>query len=167
MLKKTALSALMLASIASTSAFAGKASYPGSMCVKWNSFDPEPALNASKIQNPSTTKWLRLDCPVVRTDFDSLFNDAEVDDSWARMVDRHYSSNGRCRLVSYSHNTSGSSSFWGTATRHTSGSGNQAQQLNTNGLDGENGASHLYFSCHVPPVYNGNRSALTTYWVNQ
>ncbi len=158
---------ILLLGLVSYSAHADRANYPGSVCVKWNASDPEPELSSSKIRNPSSSRWLRLDCPALRTDFDGLFHDAGVDGSWVRMVDRHYSSNARCRLVSFSHNTSGSTSFWGTGNRYTSGSGNQAQHLNTGSLGGENSASHLYFSCHLPPTYSGNRSALVTYQVNQ
>ncbi len=148
-------------------AMAGKATLPGSACVKWNSSDPEPSLSYSELRNPSSTRWLRVDCPVVRTDFDGFLHDAAVEKSWVRMVDKNYNRNGYCRLVSYSHNTNGTTSYWATGNRFTSGSGNQAQVLNTGSLDGENGASHLYFSCHIPPSYAGNYSSLVTYYANQ
>ena len=146
---------------------AGQTILPGSACVKWNSTDPEPSLSSSEIRNPSSSRWLRLDCPVVRTDFDGFLHDAGVEGSWVRVVDKHYSGNARCRLVSYSHNTNGTTSYWATSTRYSAGSGNHAQVLNTGSLNGENGASHLYFSCHIPPAYSGNYSSLATYYVNQ
>lgn len=151
----------------SSTASAGQVILPGSDCVKWRSSDPEPYLSASRIYNPSSTQWLRVDCPVVRTDFDSFLHDAAVENSWVRIVDRHYTINGSCKLVSFSHNTSGTTSYWATGTRYTSGSGTQAQHLNTGSLGGENSASHLYFSCYIPPRYSGNMSGLTTYYVNQ
>ncbi len=169
MLKKPNIAALLLATVAliGGQAYAGEASYPGAACVKWSAGDPQPLLSYSEILNPSSTAWLRVDCPITRTDFDSFLHDAGVESSWVRMVDRHYTSNGSCRLVSYSHNTDGTASYWTTGTQYTSGTGNQAQQLNIGSLDGENGASHLYFSCQIPPTYAGNYSTLVTYYVNQ
>ena len=169
MVRKTGVAAIILisAALAVGPLVAGEAILPGAACVKWTSGDPTPLLSYSELHNPSSTAWLRVDCPVVRTDFDSFLHDAGVEGAWVRMVDRHYTSNGSCRLISYSRNTDGTASFWATGTQFTAGSGNQAQVLNTGGLGGENGASHLYFSCQIPPSYAGNSSSLVTYYANQ
>ena len=148
-------------------AMAGQALLPASACVKWNSSDPEPSLAYGELRNPSSTRWLRVDCPVMRTDFDGFLHDAGVEGSWIRMVDKHYNSNGNCRLVSYSHNTNSTTSYWATGLRSTSGSGNHAQVLNTGSLGGENSSSHLYFSCRIPPSYSGNYSSIVSHYVNQ
>jgi hypothetical protein len=160
------VSALALA--LSGDAFAGTTNQPGSMCVKWYPTEPEPRLSSSAIRNPSTTQTLRVDCPVVRTDFDGFLHDAGVEDSWVRVTDRNplAGRDVRCQLVSYAR-VGSSSNFWGGAVRFSSGSNNAVQQLNTNGVGGENGVSHLYFSCHIPPVWNGQQSDLVTYRVKQ
>ena len=169
MLKKITLSAITLIGLGlvANNALAGTSTQPGSMCVKWNEGQPDISLSYSKIRNTSTSHYLYVDCPVVRTDFDGFLHDAAVEDSWVRVVDQNWTYNNRCRLVSYSHNTNGSNSYWATGNVYSSGSNAGAQQLNTNSLGGENGASHLYFSCRIPPRYNGVYSSITTYKVWQ
>ncbi len=163
------LAALAITSTAliSAQAHAGAANSPASQCVKWTNGDVTPLLSASAIYNPSATQWMRVDCPVERTDFDGFLHNAAVEGSWIRAVDRHYSANVSCQLISYSRNSDGSASFWGTPVRTSSGSGNSTQHLNTGGLAGDNSISHLYFSCNVPPTYSGNQSGLVTYQVSQ
>lgn len=151
----------------SFNASAGTSSMPGAMCVKWNSSQPNVSLSYSKILNTSSTSYLYVDCPVVRTDFDSTFHDAGVEDSWVRVVDQNYNTNSRCKLVSYSHNSNGTGSVWSTSNVYSSGTNSGSQQLNTNSLNGENSKSHLYFSCRIPPRYNGVYSSLNTYQVKQ
>lgn len=168
MYKKTlAALAITSAALLSANVHAGGVSSPASQCVKWTNGDVTPTLSYSAIYNASSSQTMRVDCPVERTDFDGFLHDAGVEGSWMRVVDRHYNSNVSCRLVSYSRNGNGSSSYWSTGTRYSNGSSTNTQHLNTGSLGGENTYSHLYFSCLVPPTYSGNRSGLVTYKVAQ
>lgn len=166
-MKYLAAAALLTGVFWNATAFAGAQSNPGSECVKWRASDPQPYLSYSGIYNDSSSSWLRVDCPVDRTDFDGFLHDAAVESSWVRVVDQNFNSNVRCQLVSYSRNGSGSNSVWSTGNRFSSGTNAGAQQLSFGNLSGENGASHLYFSCHIPPKYSGQRSGIITYHAQQ
>lgn len=168
MMKKYGLLAVtsIVLGLAGSIAAAGETSMPGSGCIKWNSGDPEPALSYSEIQNPSSTQWLRVDCPVAKTDFDGFLHDAGIEDSWVRVYDRHPGAAIRCQLVSYYRNTFGGS-FWSTGNRYSSTPNVGVVQLNTDALNGENSITHLYYSCHIPPAYAGSRSSIITHYVRQ
>lgn len=156
---------LSITSLMSINLYAGSENHPGSMCVKWTPSDPEPYLNASRIYNASSTTWLRLDCPVVHSDFDGFLHNGAIDSSWVTMIDQNYSLNGSCSLVSFTQHPmpSSYSAIWAAPAAFTSGSDARPQYLGTGSQNGEDYYSHYYFSCHVPPSYSGNSSGLVTY----
>lgn len=158
---KLFMTALSILSLVTTTTFAADAKiYPGSMGVRWNATDPVPELNTSSIQNPSSSRWLRLDLPVIH---DSLGRPIRA--GWVKVLDRHYSQNVRCTLVSV-FRSGGSFSGWTSPTRSSSGSGNSPQTLYFP-AQASNSQCHYYFSCHVPRTYGGNRSAIVSYVVDE
>lgn len=148
--------------LASTTLQAGDAkSYPGSMGVKYAGADV--VLNYSAIGNPSGSQWSYVDLPIIN---DDMSNDIRY--SGVRVLDRHYSSNVRCSVnTAYWNNSSDTFYGWWGANVSSSGSGNDAQYLNTGGVGGKGSTTHSYFSCRIPPAYAGNRSYIISYYVNE
>ena len=152
---------LSLALAGSTTWAADAKTYPGSMCVRWSG--SSPSYNTSAIGNPSSTQWTYLDCPVINDDMG-----ADTQSSVVRVLDRHYSSDVRCSINSaYWNNTNDQFYGWWGSNISSSGSGNDLQVLNTGGIGGSGSTVHTYFSCRIPPTYNGNRSYTISYYANE
>lgn len=133
--------------------------YPGSMGAKKDSSQPEPYLNYGSIQNPSSNDWLWLFLPVVR---DS--SACAINSGWVKAFDMHYSENISARLCSVSRLGS-TFTMWSSA-RKTSGSNTSTQTLSFGSLPSVPGG-HYFFYCAIPPVYQGNRSAIVSYMINE
>lgn len=157
----TALFSVLFLLCASVTTFAddGKV-YPGSMGVRWSSYDPVPTLNASAIGNPSSTKSLRVDLPVIH---DCIGNN--IEQGWVKVIDMHYGQNIRCSLNSVYRNGSSFYGWWGP-NKYSSGSSQNPKTLTHGGL-GSNTQAHYYYSCSIPPTYNGNRSYIISYYVEE
>ena len=133
--------------------------YPGSMGVRYAGTST-PTLSCSAIGNPSTSSWLYLDLPAIH---DTI--GGNINKSWVRVIDQHYSSNISCQLCSVFR--SGCSWYgWVSPTRYSSGSGCNEQVLSPGGV-GANSRSHYYFSCKIPPRYNNNTSYIISYYVSE
>ena len=132
--------------------------YPGSMGVRYAGTST-PTYNCSAIGNPSSSSWLYLDLPAIH---DTI--SGNINKSWVRVIDQHYSSDIKCTLCSvYRHKCS----YYGWFSADNSkGSGCHAQVLNTGGV-GANKHSHYYFSCKIPPKYNNNTSYIISYKVEE
>jgi hypothetical protein len=161
-LRLSIVSALLASSLAVPQAHAGDAKlYPGSMGVRFGGANP--SYNFSTIGNPSSTEWMYLDLPAIN---DHMSED--VNNTWVRVLDRHYSSDIRCSFnTAYWNNTTDSFYGWWGANKYSIGSGNDAQILYTGGTGGAGSAYHHYFSCRIPPAYAGNRSYIVSYYVNE
>ena len=133
--------------------------YPGSLGVRWDGADP--SYYFSSIGNPSSTEWLKVDLPVIN---DDLGND--IGYSNVRVLDRNYSYNVSCSLNSVYWNGSGFSGYFGPKT-YSSGSSDYLQYLYTGGVGGGTYSYHEYFSCEIPPSYNGNQSYIVSYYVDE
>ena len=157
---KLFISALAVLSLVTPTTFAGDGKvYPGAMGIRWSSYDPFPSFNYGMIENPSSSKWLRLSLPVVH---DSIYAKS-ITSGWVKAVDRHYSKNVKCYLRAAFRN--GSSFYtWTSAIKYTSGSSSGPQTLKF-GSVGMNSISHYYFTCRIPPTYSGNRSGIVSYYV--
>lgn len=157
---KSFITLLSILSLVATTTFAADGKiYPGSMGVRWNGADPLPALNFSSLENPSS-QWLRVDLPVVK---DSIGN--SIRSGLVKVVDRHYSLDVRCNLVSIFRGGSAFAGWW-SGNRFSTGSSNNTQTLSYPGV-GANSSCHYYYSCHIPPVYAGNRSSIVSYRVDE
>lgn len=160
-MRKTIVLSLLLVAFCAANAFAtdGKI-YPGSMGVKWTPSDPDPVLNCSAIGNPSSTKWLRVDLPVIH---DSINH--TIRSGWVKAIDMHYSRNISARLMSIFRN--GCTWYgWASPIRTTSGANCAAQTLSFGSL-GSNSLAHYYYSCSIPPTYNGQVSYIVSYKVDE
>ncbi len=152
-----------IAASGSPAALAGaeKTIYPGSMCVPWNAGEPVPRLNASRIFNDNTRRWMRVDCPILHQDFkNGLFKDS-LDDADIGVIDAHSSSNARCWLKSV-HQTGSVLYSWSGGTRTTAGFGSHEQNLDFNGVPA-NGNTWYYIGCTIPPRRHGQSSGITYY----
>jgi hypothetical protein len=160
MRKKILLSLLIVAFCAGSAFAADGKIYPGSMGAKWSSNEPDPVLSFGAIGNPSATKWLRLDLPVIH---DSINH--SIKDGWVKAIDMHYSGNISARLYSVYRN--GCSWYgWLSPSQATSGVNCAAQTLSFGAL-GSNSSAHYYYSCSIPPTYSGQVSYIVSYKVNE
>lgn len=133
--------------------------YPGSMGIRYSGTST-PCLQCGAIGNPSTSSWFYLDLPVIH---DSIYGN--INKSWVRVTDRHYSSNIRCSLCNRYRCGYGWCGCF-SPTVFSSGSGRHEQRLITGRLSG-NTTSHYYFSCDIPPRYNNNTSYINSYYVEE
>jgi hypothetical protein len=131
--------------------------YPGSMCVKWGG-DGIPVYDWSSIGNASPTSPLDLDCPIVH-------DAAGAISGWVRVTDYHYNLDISCTLVSvYRSDIDSSPQYKLSRTQYSSGSGPKVQQLPFGGVEAES-IAHYYYSCSIPPAYNGSVSYIHTYQI--
>ena len=135
--------------------------YPGSMGVRWNSSDPVPALGWSAIFNPSTTKSLRVDLPVIHDVIAKT-----IRQGWVRVVDKHYTQGVRAQLCAVYKGCS--TGFYGKclANKYSSGT-SECPKVLSFGAVGAGSTAHYYFSCTIPPVYSGQKSGIVSYFVEE
>lgn len=160
-MRKIIVLSLLIVAFCAVNAFAADGKiYPGSMGVKWKTSEPDPVLSFSAIGNPSATKPLRLDLPVIH---DSINH--SIKNGWVKAIDMHYSENISARLMSIYRN--GCQWYgWGSPTRTTSGSNCAAQTLSFGSLS-SNSSAHYFYSCSIPPIYNGQASFIVSYKVDE
>ncbi len=132
--------------------------YPGAMGVKFSG--ATPTYYFSTIGNSSTTT-MYIDLPAVND------TNSDVESSWVRVLDRHYSSGVSCSLnTAYWNNTYDTFyGSWGAAVV-SSGSSDDVQVLNTGTANGS-AERHIYFSCSIPAAYSGNLSRIVSYSVDE
>ncbi len=130
------------------------------MAVKWSG--PNPTYHFSMINNPSPTSWMYVDLPVINDDLG-----IGIGRSWVKVLDRHYSKNVYCSIITVYWNNS-ADAIWGYfGPKHAStGSSNNAQTLHT-GPATHGSTRHEYFSCAVPPAYAGRTSSIVSYYVSE
>ena len=147
-------------SLLSTTAFADKQLYPASMCVRWSSSEVVPYLASSAIYNTSSSKEMRVDCPIIHRNFNSSTGN-NIDDADVGVIDANTSRNAKCWLSNrYQIN---STMYGGSGgTRTTTGYGNHEQNLDFSGT-GRHPENWYYIGCSIPPIDNGQKSAITFY----
>ena len=133
--------------------------YPGSMGVKFSG--ATPSYYFSTIGNPSSTTTMGVDLPAVND------TNTNIESSWVRVLDRHYSAGVSCSLnTAYWNNTYDTFyGSWGAAVT-SAGSSNDVQVLNTGTAHGS-AERHIYFSCSIPATYSGNLSHIVSYSVDE
>ena len=153
--KVLALAFLLLAGLTLPALADGKI-YPGSMGVRWNSTDPVPALAWSGLFNPSPTKSLRVDLPIVR----DVIN-GKIQSGWVKAIDQHPTLGVRMQLASVYRSCNGFLG-WFSPNQFTFGASKCAQQRNYGPL-GSNSMAHYYYSCTIPRSFLGRRSGIVSY----
>jgi hypothetical protein len=147
-------------------AYAGTEVYPAAMCVKWSS-GGTPNYSFGSIRNTSSTSTLSLDCPAVH---DPGPNDvATIQSGWVRVTDQHFSQDICCTLTVVDHSGSGFDSWWG-GPKCSVGSSPNVQHLDFGAVwfnPSDSLFSHYYYSCHIPPTYNGQLSYIHTYSIDE
>ncbi|GAA3961110.1 hypothetical protein [Allohahella marinimesophila] len=134
--------------------------YPGSMAVKYSG--PTPTYSWGMINNPSSSSWMYVDLPVINDDTGS-----GIDLSWVQVLDRHYSSDVRCSIITVYWNNSADAIYgYFGPNRYSTGSSNNSQTLYT-GSATHGSSRHEYFSCAVPPSYAGQTSSIVSYYVSE
>jgi hypothetical protein len=140
--------------------YADQKIYAASECKKWNEADPALWLTGSRIFNPSTQP-IAIDCPVVKDRNANIFN------SWIRVIDQHPGDQVCARLVALRH--LGNSVVVRQGAGRCSGvalNSPNAVQLNTGGLTSVPWDAHYYFSVYrFPARYAGRNSGVVTYYV--
>ncbi|WP_320043670.1 hypothetical protein [uncultured Desulfobacter sp.] len=156
-----ALFSVLLLTIAINPVMAGDAkTYPGSMGVKYSGGNP--SYNASMMGNPNTS-YMYVDLPAIN---DSMSE--SVKNAWVGVLDRHYDQDVRCSFNSvYWNNTNDTIYGWWGGNKYSNGSSNDRQVLSWGRVGGAGETVHHYFSCRVPANYNGNRSYIISYHVNE
>ncbi|WP_455209110.1 hypothetical protein [Kaarinaea lacus] len=161
--------AILLGCVSFT-ASAGSNNYPAAMCVKWNSSQPTPLLSSSRIFNDSTSR-MYVDCPAVRDDFDGFLHSSAVESSWLSAIDTNPNDAVCTTLVKYRHSgftsTAQSASLGQRCTTINSGASLFSEKLPQGSLSLGHSDYHLYFSVRVPGTFNGTRSGIVTYNVDQ
>jgi hypothetical protein len=161
-----ALAATVLTTLGASQAQAvdGKL-YPGSSCVRWQG--SSPIVSFSRLFNPGTTV-MRLDCPVVHD-----FIDESIQDGYVDVLDRNFGSSTDAAnvqvcadLVSISQALSSTLTVRSTGRRCSVGASSVSQRLSFGGLAANRNA-HYYYSVSIPPTFNGQRSALISYEVDE
>lgn len=135
--------------------------YPGFMGVRDNDCDPMPTLSWTDIRNPSTSKWLRLNLPIVH----DTFAEDNVQGGWVKVRDRHPSENISCELNCLYATCSGFSGWW-SSDKYSSGSSNCPKTISFGRL-GTNSSAHYFFYCRIPPKYNDNMSGIISYALSE
>ena len=136
--------------------------YPGSMCVRWDAgYDPDPVLFFSELNNPSSNRELRLDCPVVRDRKDNIKK------AWVTVTDVHGKKNICPLLAGVQHL---GNSFWAywipSSPKCTTGVNTNVKQLHFGEFKVPNDA-HIYISIRIPEADQGRKSGIVTYRVSE
>ncbi len=133
--------------------------YPGSFCVRWSG--GTPTYSWSRIGNTHTSSALRVDCPVVK---DTIYGD--INDGTVRVIDQHFTQSVSCNLVSFYVTDTGGLAAWASGNKETVGSSPEPKEL-LFGSIGANSRSHYFYSCQIPPRYEGETSWLINYRVDE
>ena len=143
--------------------------YPGALGVRWSSSYPVPSLNNSALLNPSSTQWLNVDLPIIH---DSISHD--IDYGWVKVLDRNpnssssriYDVRATLAAVHWSNSSDRFRARTYTATPSSGSDRNNVQTLyfgkvNTYTYD------HYYISCRIPPAWNGQKSGVVSYKIEE
>jgi hypothetical protein len=164
------LAAAVMATIVASPAQAedGKL-YPGSMCVRFaGSTAVLPTLDSSRLFNPATTV-LSLDCPVVHDSINESIQDGYVD-----VIDQNFAGNASgdgnvqvcANLVSVSQAFSSTLTVRSAGRKCTIGANSVSQRLTFGGISANSNA-HYFYSVTIPPTFNGARSSIISYKVDE
>lgn len=130
--------------------------YPGSMCIPLGFEQPTPFINFGEINNPSSTKWLSVDCPIIRDN-----PGGHIKRGYVNMFDQNYNYNISCRLASVHRSGAGFTGWW-YQNKSSAGSIEKVQK-SIFGKQHSISGYHYFYSCTIPPKYNGNMSGISSY----
>lgn len=161
-----ALLAVALAALGAAHAQARTYVYPGSSCVR--TAGPTPAFSYSRIFNPGTD-ILYLDCPIAAVQSVRGHNVDVIDQNYVNDNVSRYSQ--VCvelvGVLQRYYSTVYIASTGMQCTRGASSGGNRIS-MGSFPLKGGAGVSdYFYYSVSIPPTFNGQRSAIISYRVQQ
>jgi hypothetical protein len=160
------LTALVLAALSAASASAvDTKNYPGAMCLPtYGSGGTYVNWWAAGISNDNSAHALDITCPVIKDVMAQGLSGGTV-----RVWDTHYTQNIECRLYSYRFETGG---HVGSFTPLVSSAGSNTNQTLTVLSFGApvpssatNANSHYFYTCKIPPMYQGLASYVSSYSV--
>jgi hypothetical protein len=145
--------------------------YPGSMGIRWNNSLPDPVLSWGRIGNPSSTRDLYLDLPIIHD-----IIDRSIKSGYVSVVDSSSNRSIRCTLNSVF--------FFGSSTfRYRQTPPRESKSVTSNGVEEKlwfpgvsnnrsgnsslNNSSHYFYSCRIPQTSNGRRSYILSYAVKE
>jgi hypothetical protein len=135
--------------------------YPGFMGVKAWKYGPDPTFSLGRIGNPSTTRDIYVDLPVIHDHMGY-----SIDVGYVSVNDHSSDSSINCRLIS-SYRNGSSSSYRTTAyDRSTNSDGTQEYLFFRGGRLGNNAKNRYYYSCFIPRRMPGRQASyIISYFV--
>ena len=140
---------------------------PGSQCVRWNSSDVVPALEFSEIHNKSATQWMRVDCPIERTDFFDVLHWPALESVSITVADQNFSNDIICRAWRFKRTPAGALDTFTGGFSASDGTSARPQILNLGSVGLPSNEDHAFIECHVPPTFAGRSSSIINYRVDQ
>ncbi len=148
------------ATLGSPQAFAASYTvYPGNMCVKLDG-GANITRTYGSVENHSPTQWLYMDCNVVNDIYSNIAS------GWIRTTDRHPSAEIWCTLFQLVRRPQDSTIYFVASNSHTGGETNRVQTLYYDRVDPSvtvGSTSHNFYTCYIPPTYNGLVSGIHDY----
>ena len=147
---------ILTTSVSQVHATDGK-NYPGSMCIRVTGGGGIPTISDGGIGNASSTSTMRLECPAIK---DQAFN---IDSGWVLVYDRHFSQAVKCSL----HSRSPIYASISPVVSSVGGSATGPSETLRFGWRGGLSISRYFYSCEIPPAFNGAISYLVSYHVEE
>lgn len=136
--------------------------YPASMCNKYAGAG-SAVDGYGSLRNDSTAGYVYLDCPVIRDHPAS-----DISSGFVQVTDRDFNQNAGCYLAQvYRANNNSSVVFYSNGYRYTDGSGEALRVLNFGPPANAVPYGQYYYSCMIPPVYQGQVSEIHLYSVTE
>jgi hypothetical protein len=135
--------------------------YPGTTCVKLAG-GANITRDMGSIENRSPTAFLFIDCNVVNDVY------LHITQGWIQTTDRHPSEDIGCNLVQVMRRYQDSAVVFWINGQHTAGAANNVQILHYGRADPNfttGAASHNFYTCQIPPTYDGAVSQIHSYSV--
>ena len=160
---KVSLVAFTIATLGTSQVHADEKVYPGSLCVRYAG---SQAVNYywSAIGNRSSDTWLYLDCPVVR-DTIGIGVGGSIYRGKVRVNDRNLDYGIECTLVAAWRHVSGLN--WWTWTNGTGAAEAGVRVIPYGTINTSSSDVYYYYSCRIPPTYNGAISEIVSYSVEE
>lgn len=138
--------------------------YPGAMCVRtYGSGGTYVNWWAGGISNDDDNYSLHITCPVIKDVMAQGISSGSI-----RVWDTHYRESIDCNLSSYRFETNGHVGSWTPTVSSSDSSNQQTLQVLSFGAPAPNNTSsnsHYFYTCKIPPRYQGLASFISSYSV--
>jgi len=137
--------------------------YPGSFCAPANELFAKGGYDLFRGEFINVGQSLiAVECPIIK---DNIASGNSLRDGFVRVLDRSPVSDARCTIVSRRTQVHPDQAF--TTTVRSRGSRSSVQTLFFGGL-GHNGSNTVYsMGCDIPAKFNGQKSKLMGYYINE